>query len=185
MDLFKNMLHAGESLLKNEQVLDFDYQPKLVKYRENQQFAIARFLLASNATPKRTTKAARETFRIAKTIAGKKAKTVVTDGSFSYEKAVRKEFATYKNPKLHKRYVSLRNKECSNNRLERFHGTFRQRDKVMKGFKGNQKQFATNFQTYYNFIKPHMSLHLTPAQKAGIKQKPEWKDLLIKAVQNK
>ena len=24
-----------------------------------------------------------------------------------------------------------------------------------------------------------------PAQKAGIKQKPEWKDLLIKAVQNK
>ena len=30
-----------------------------------------------------------------------------------------------------------------------------------------------------------MSLHLTPAQKAGIKQKPEWKDLLIKAVQNK
>lgn len=41
MALFKNMLHAGESLLKNEQVLDFDYQPKLVKYRENQQFAIA------------------------------------------------------------------------------------------------------------------------------------------------
>jgi hypothetical protein len=73
----------------------------------------------------------------------------------------------------------------------------------MKGFKGNQKQFATNFQTYYNFIKPHMSLHsiktesfcvpkkkksflsMTPAQKAGIKQKPEWKDILIKAVQNK
>ena len=41
MALFKDMLHAGESLLKNEQVLDFDYQPKLVKYRENQQFAIA------------------------------------------------------------------------------------------------------------------------------------------------
>lgn len=35
------MLHAGESLIKNEQVLDFDYQPKLVRYRENQQFAIA------------------------------------------------------------------------------------------------------------------------------------------------
>jgi len=41
MALFSNMLHAGESLLKNEQVLDFDYQPKLVKFRENQQFAIA------------------------------------------------------------------------------------------------------------------------------------------------
>lgn len=41
MALFKDMLHAGESLLKNEQVLDFDYQPKLMRYRENQQFAIA------------------------------------------------------------------------------------------------------------------------------------------------
>ena len=41
MALFSDMLHAGESLLKNEQVLDFDFQPKLVKYRENQQFAIA------------------------------------------------------------------------------------------------------------------------------------------------
>jgi len=41
MALFSDMLHAGESLIKNEQVLDFDYQPKLVRYRENQQFAIA------------------------------------------------------------------------------------------------------------------------------------------------
>ncbi|RLE39487.1 hypothetical protein DRJ17_00875 [Candidatus Woesearchaeota archaeon] len=41
MPLFRDMLHADESLLKNEQVLDFDYQPKLVKYRESQQFAIA------------------------------------------------------------------------------------------------------------------------------------------------
>ena len=35
------MLHAEESLFKNSQVLDFDYQPKLVRFRENQQFAIA------------------------------------------------------------------------------------------------------------------------------------------------
>jgi len=171
-----NYWHADEQFIKVK---------GKIQYIWNVLDAETRFLLASNATPKRTTKAARETFKIAKTIVGKKAKTVVTDGSFSYEKAVRTEFATYKNPKPHKRYVSLRNKECSNNKLERFHGTFRQRDKVMKGFKGNQKQFATNFQTYYNFIKPHMSLHLTPAQKAGIQQKPEWKDLLIKAVQNK
>ncbi|PIO06937.1 NACHT domain-containing protein [Candidatus Woesearchaeota archaeon] len=41
MALFKNMLQSGESLVKNEQVLDFDYQPKLVKFRESQQFAIA------------------------------------------------------------------------------------------------------------------------------------------------
>lgn len=45
----------------------------------------------------------------------------------------------------------------------------------MKGFNGNQKQFAENFQTYYSFIKHHMALDMTPAQKAGIQQKPEWK----------
>ena len=141
-----------------------------------------RFLLASNASPTRKYKDARKTFQIAKSIAGKKAKIVVTDGAFSYNKAVRKEFMTYKNPKPHKRYVSIRNKECSNNNIERFHGTFRQRDKVMKGFEGNQKQFAENFQTYYNFVKNHMALDMTPAQKAGINQKPEWKDLLLKAI---
>ena len=154
-----------------------------IQYIWNVLDADTRFLLASNASPRRTTKVARETFKLAKNIAGKKAQTVVTDGAFSYEKAVRKEFATYKNPKPHKRYVSLKNKECSNNKLERFHGTFRQRDKVMKGFEGNQKQQAENFQTYYNFIKHHMTLKTTPAQKAGIQQKPEWKELLLKAIQ--
>jgi transposase-like protein len=154
-----------------------------IQYIWNVLDADTRFLLASNASPKRTTKDARATFKLAKAFAGKKAQTVVTDGAFSYEKAVRKEFATYKNPKPHKRYVSLRNKECSNNKLERFHGTFRQRDKVMKGFEGKQNHYAENFQTYYNFIKHHMALDMTPAQKAGIQQKPEWKQLLLKAVQ--
>jgi len=141
-----------------------------------------KFLLASNEKPTRSYADARETFQIAKKIAGKKAKTVVTDGAFNYEKAVRKEFMTYDNRNPHKRYVSIRNQECQNNDIERFHGTFRQRDKIMKGFKGNQKQFAKNFQTYYNFVKNHSTLGMTPAQKAGIQQKAEWKELLIKAV---
>ena len=166
--------HADEQFVKSKGKINYIW---------NVLNARTRFLLASYASPTRSTKDARKTFQLAKKCSGKKAKTVVTDGSFSYEKAVRKEFATYKNPKPHKRYVSLRNKEFSSNKLERFHGSFRQRDKVMRGFNGNQKQFAENFQTYYNFVRPHMSLDLTPAQKAGIRQKPEWKDLLLKAVQ--
>jgi len=141
-----------------------------------------RFLLVSNPTPTRNVKDARATFQKAKKIAQKKAKTVVTDGSFNYSNSVKKEFATYKNPKPHKRYVSLRSKDSSNNNIERFHSTFRQRDKVMRGFDGNQKQHAENFRTYYNFIKNHMGLGMTPAQKAKLSQKPEWKDLLIKAI---
>lgn len=37
MPLFDNMLGAGESLFKNEQALDFAFQPKPMKYREMQQ----------------------------------------------------------------------------------------------------------------------------------------------------
>ncbi len=141
-----------------------------------------RFLLASNQSPTRTQKDAVETFQKAKLNAGKRASLVVTDGAFSYGKAVQKEFATYDNPKPHYRYVSLRAKDSSNNNIERFHESFRQRDKVMRGFKGNQKQYAENFRTYYNFVRQHQGLKQTPAQKAGIQQKPEWKSLLLEAI---
>jgi cell division control protein 6 len=41
MSLFKDMLNSGESLFKNELALDFSFQPKLMKYREQQQRYIA------------------------------------------------------------------------------------------------------------------------------------------------
>ncbi|MBI1935601.1 AAA family ATPase [Candidatus Woesearchaeota archaeon] len=40
-ELFKDILKSDESLFKNDVALDFDYQPKLVPYREAQQRAIA------------------------------------------------------------------------------------------------------------------------------------------------
>jgi len=141
-----------------------------------------RFLLASNESPKRYYDSARQTFQQAKSIAKEPAKTIVTDGAFSYEKAVNKEFMTYSNPKPHEKYVSLKQHTGNNNRIERFHNSFRQRDKVMRGFKGNQKQYAENFKTYYNFVRTHQGLNMTPAQKAGINQKAEWKGLLQKAL---
>ena len=144
-----------------------------------------RFLLASNQSATRSTQDARETFQKAKKIAGKRAETVVTDGSFNYQEAVRKEFATYQNRNPHYRYVSIREHDSNNNNIERFHGTFRQRDKVMRGFKGNQKQYAENFKTFYNFIREHQALKgLTPAQRAGINKKADWRELLISATQH-
>lgn len=41
MGLFENMLSGGEGLFLNEMALDFDYIPKIFKYRENQQKYIA------------------------------------------------------------------------------------------------------------------------------------------------
>src|SRR3989344_4087042 len=134
-----------------------------------------RFLLASNQSPTRTYEDARKTFQIAKATAQKKAKTIVTDGAFSYQKAVRKEFATYQNPNQH---------DSNNNVIERFHESFRQRDKTMRGFKGNQKQYAENFKTYYNFVRKHQELKTTPAKRAGINESDLWKELLEKAVKH-
>ena len=159
---------------------------QFIKVKGNQQYVWnvldnkTRFLLASNASKTRNYEDARRTFKRAKKVAGKKAKTVVTDGSFNYSKAVRKEFATYQNPKPHKRYVSLRQKTGNNNKIERFHETFRQRDKVMRGFKGNQNQYAENFQTYYNFVRKHSKIGMTPAQKAKIDQKQTGKNFSLK-----
>ncbi|MFQ5620781.1 MAG: Cdc6/Cdc18 family protein [Candidatus Nanoarchaeia archaeon] len=41
MGLFDNMLKAGESLFKNEEALDYEFVPKEIPFRENQQQHIA------------------------------------------------------------------------------------------------------------------------------------------------
>jgi archaeal cell division control protein 6 len=41
MSMFKDMLRSGESLFRDTIVLDFDFQPKIVKYRENEQMRFA------------------------------------------------------------------------------------------------------------------------------------------------
>ncbi len=41
MSLFKEMLHSGETLFRDTVVLDYDYQPKVMKFRENEQMRFA------------------------------------------------------------------------------------------------------------------------------------------------
>ena len=41
MSLFKDMLKSGETLFKNEIALDFEFIPKMLPYRENQQHYVA------------------------------------------------------------------------------------------------------------------------------------------------
>lgn len=51
MSMFKDLLKSGETLFRDTVVLDYDFQPKIMKYRENEQkqFATAiRPLLAGN-----------------------------------------------------------------------------------------------------------------------------------------
>jgi len=59
----------------------------------------------------------------------------------------------------------------NNNIVERLMGSARERTKVMRGFKDplSANTILDGWVTYYNFIRPHMSLGgMTPAEKIGI-----------------
>jgi transposase-like protein len=73
------------------------------------------------------------------------------------------------------RNVGFRDK-TNNNQIERFHGTFKERDKVMKVLDSEEsaENVIDGFRIYYNLLRPHMTLNeKTPVEKAGIVLKLE------------
>jgi len=113
---------------------------------------------------------------------------VVTDGLQSYRGAFKKEFFTLRNPRTqHIRNVGFRDK-TNNNKIERFHGTFRERDKVLRGLKKEEtaKTIAEGFRAYYNFIRTHQILNGTPAKEANIDlelERNKWLSLIRKCAE--
>ena len=60
----------------------------------------------------------------------------------------------------------------NNNKMERFNGEFRDREKVMRGIKKEDSVMFDGYQIYHNFVRPHMGLEgKTPAEKCGINVK--------------
>lgn len=133
-----------------------------------------RFLIANTITKKRTIHEARQVFQNALDVARDVPEFLITDGLSAYKKAIKKEFGARGREEIvvkHVRAKSLREKRQHNNVVERFHGTFRERDKTMRGFKSKvtAKQLSDGFRTYYNFIRKHQGLKgLTPSQRASI-----------------
>ena len=126
-----------------------------------------RFLIANQVTDIRSRDDARDVFKKAERNAGKQPTTVITDAYGGYGYGIKEGFSK---PVKHHKYTGLTARK-QNNKVERFHNTFRERDKVMRGFKSPRtaETNAEAFRTYYNFLRPHTSLNrMTPAQKAGI-----------------
>lgn len=74
-------------------------------------------------------------FRIGKHIAGKRPNTLISDGARNFNDAFNKEFYTNTNPRTrHIRHIRLQG-DHNNNKMERFNGEVRDREKVMRNLK--------------------------------------------------
>ena len=148
-----------------------------------------RFLIASNLTGGRSLEEAKQIFQKAKDVTGKeKDLEITTDKMLSYPHAIGQIFHKMNdwehNFTIEHKQGGIKDK-INNNRIERYHSTFRERDKVMRAFKNvdNAENYIENFKTYYNFLRKHEALDgLTPAQVSGINEPRELKTLLLKSL---
>ena len=144
-----------------------------------------RYILASHVAQGRGTTEARQAFKIAKANSDPEGEPtfLITDKLPSYRAAVEHEFRNT----VHFAGVGIQG-QVSNNRIERFHGTVRERNKVMRAIKKPDTPIVDGQRIYYNFIRPHMGLDgKTPAEKAGIevRGKNKWLTLVQNASQSK
>lgn len=137
-----------------------------------------RFLLASHLSESRGTRDA----KILMERAAKRTKTipevVVTDKLASYLDGVELVFGSETRHLPAKKLTAKDGTQI----IERFHGTFKDRTKVLRSFmrKGTAKIFNDGWLVHYNFFRPHSSLGgKTPAEAAGAKAPfKSWKDVV-------
>jgi putative transposase len=126
----------------------------------------SRFLLASRLSTSRTTRDAQILIDRAIKTAGKEPDIVLTDKLASYTDVF------YGNDAEHKHGSPFSKVEGeSTSKIERWHGTLKQRTKVMRGLKNIETaiDFTNGYLAYYNYLRPHESLdNKTPAEISGI-----------------
>jgi transposase-like protein len=134
-----------------------------------------RFLLANQITKKRFISDVRSIMQKAKPYLSQRPTKMTTGKGQFYKKAIRREFMQGWH-KIHSLNVPDETllhatSKMDNQLIERYHATFRERDKVIRGQKNEKgaERYIENWKTYYNYIKPHMIFNgLTPSEVAGI-----------------
>jgi transposase-like protein len=141
-----------------------------------------RYILASHVAQGRGVAEAQEAFQIAKKNSNPEGEPtfLISDGLSSYQAAANREFRNT----VHLARVGIQG-EVNNNRIERLHGTIRERNKVMRGIKKPNSAIIEGQRIYYNHIRLHMGLKgKTPAEAAGIGLTTEgnrWEPLIERA----
>jgi len=139
-----------------------------------------RFLLASHMSLGRTTWDAQILVEKAAERAGKIPKTIITDKLQAYLDGIELAFGA------DTRHIPAKGitVQPNTNLVERFHGTLKDRTKVMRGLKKREtaKILMDGWLVHYNFFRPHESLvGMTPAEKAGIEFPfKDWSDVVRK-----
>jgi transposase-like protein/DNA-directed RNA polymerase subunit M/transcription elongation factor TFIIS len=139
-----------------------------------------RFLLANHVSRTRNVADAQFAFREAKATGKVEPRVLLTDGLGSYGPAARREFPDA----VHVAGVGLQGR-LNNNRMERYHGTLKERTKVMRALKNTDTSVLDGQRIYYNHIRPHQGLSgKTPAQVAGLNLEltgNKWESLIKRA----
>lgn len=177
----------------DETVVNVDGEPR---YLWNVLDHDTRFLLATHVSANRNLANTRAPIHKAKRATPDRPADFLSDGMKAYPRAIDKELGRratpLDDPKLvhsgrfnpHRRVPSIRAKE-SNNRIERFHGTEKERTKVMRGFDTDRGTSALmeGFRAHYNLVKTHQALGMTPGEAAGIPTGDgfRWKQVLASA----
>jgi transposase-like protein len=127
-----------------------------------------RYWIAQEVAESKYKHDARNLLKMAKQIGGKTPTALITDGLPAYHEAFNKEYGTMKRESIHINAIKLSG-DMNNNKMERFNGSVRDREKVTRGLKKNETPILAGMQVYHNFIKPHEGLNgRTPAEACGI-----------------
>jgi transposase-like protein len=147
-----------------------------------------RYLISQEVAETKQKHDARHLFQIGKQLMGKKPMTLITDGLYAYHDAYKKEWRTLAKPRTeHIRHITIRG-DRNNNKMERFNGEIRDREKTMRGLKTKDTPILKGYQIFHNYIKPHEALEgKTPSEACGIKVegKNKWLTLIQNASRKK
>ncbi len=146
-----------------------------------------RFLIASHLSRTRTERDATKLFQMAKLRSKYRPAIIITDKLGQYNKAFRKVF--YSSTPSHKAFHLTSEgfqSPTNTNLIERFHGTLKQRTKVMRDLKekNSARIVLDGYVTHYNFFMEHQYLEgLTPAVAGGIGgDLHNWGDMIDQAL---
>jgi putative transposase len=127
-----------------------------------------RFLLASHLSRSRNAQNAQKLMELASERAGKIPRVVITDKMGAYLDGIELAFGAETKHIAAKQLTAKPGTQL----IERFHGSLKDRTKVMRGLKkaSTASLLMEGWLVHYNFFRPHETLgDRTPAQKAGIK----------------